>query len=195
MELILASTSPYRKMLLDARGIVYKAVAPMCDEDALKDPQLDALALTQKLAQAKAESLKPLYPQAYIIGSDQVLSFNNKIYGKPKTKEKALAQLLELQGKTHHLVTSLCLSSPQKTWIHTETVALTMHPWSQAELELYINADMPLDCAGSYKLEKKGLLLFKEIQAQDYESIIGLPLLKLFSILKGEGFTFFNLPI
>lgn len=192
MELILASTSPYRKKLLDTRGIPFKAIAPLCNEDGLKDPLLDAIALTQKLAKAKAESLKENFPNAYIIGSDQVLSFNTKIFGKPKTKKQALSQLLELQNHTHELVTSLYVHAPHHQWLHTERVSLTMHPWTSSELEAYIEADLPLDCAGSYKLEQKGLILFKEIHAQDYESIIGLPLLKLFSILKEAGFSFFK---
>lgn len=191
MELILASTSPYRKMLLDARGIRYTAIAPLCNEEELKDPGLDAVSLTQKLAAAKAESLKDPYPNAYIVGSDQVLHFNHKIFEKPKTKERAIGQLLELQGKTHELVTSLHVHSPHRVWKHTELVSLTMHPWTLAELEAYVEADLPLDCAGSYKLEQKGLILFKTIHAADYESIIGLPLIKLFSILKEEGFKFF----
>lgn len=188
MNLILASTSPYRKMLLDNRGITYSAMAPTCDEEALKDPKLDGVALTRKLAQAKAESLALQFPNSYIVGSDQVLEFEGKIFGKPKTKEKALHQLMTLQGKTHQLVTSLFLWSPYRTWTHTEIVSLTMHAWTEQELTKYIDADLPLDCAGSYKLEKKGLVLFKEIHAEDYESIIGLPLIKLFSILKAEGF-------
>jgi septum formation protein len=191
MELILASTSPYRKMLLDARSLKYTAVAPRCDEDALKDPSLSATALTLKLAKAKAESLVELYPEAYIIGSDQVLALGERIYGKPKTKERALEQLKSLQGQTHQLVTSLCVHTAKKQWLHTEVVSLTMHPWSESELQRYIDADLPLDCAGSYKLEKRGLLLFSKIEANDYESIIGLPLIKLFSILKEENFPLF----
>lgn len=191
MQLILASTSPYRKMLLEARGLPFTAVAPQCDEDSLKDPSLSGTALTQKLARAKAESLKNQFPNAFIIGSDQVLEFDGRIYGKPKTKEKALEQLKSLQGQTHRLITSLSLLGPHKQWLHTEVVTLTMHPWSEGELQKYIDADQPLDCAGSYKLEKRGLLLFKEIKADDYESIIGLPLIKLFSILKEEQFPLF----
>jgi septum formation protein len=191
MELILASTSPYRKMLLEARGIPFLASAPTCDEDALKDPSLSGTALTQMLAKAKAESLKEQFPKAHILGSDQVLEFQGKIYGKPKTKERALGQLMTLQGQTHQLVTSLYIHSPHQSWTHTEVVTLTMHPWSKTELQRYIDADLPLDCAGSYKLEKRGLLLFKDIEAKDYESIIGLPLLKLFSILKEEGYPLF----
>lgn len=192
MQLILASTSPYRKMLLDARSIKYQAVAPLCDEDSLKDPSISGVALTQRLAKAKAESLKEQFPEAYIIGSDQVLEFQGQIFGKPKTKERALTQLMSLQGQTHQLITSLFLQAPHRQWVHTETVILTMHPWSETELVNYIEADQPLDCAGSYKLEKRGLLLFKEIQANDYESIIGLPLLALFNILREEKFPFFN---
>ncbi len=191
MKLILASTSPYRKMLLEARGIPFLAAAPTCDEDALKDPTLNGTALTQLLAKAKAESLKEQFPEAYLLGSDQVLQFQGKIYGKPKTKERALEQLLTLQGQTHQLITSLHIHSPHQSWTHTEIVSLTMHPWSKSDLQRYIDADLPLDCAGSYRLEKRGLLLFKEIEAKDYESIIGLPLLKLFSILKEEGFPLF----
>lgn len=188
MDLVLASTSPYRKKLLENRKIPFIARAPLCDEEALKDPHLSAQDLTQKLAQAKAQSLISLYPSAYIIGSDQVLEFEGQIFGKPKTKESALQQLRRLQGQTHRLVTALHIWSPQKTWTHCEIVTLTMHPWSDAELRRYIDQDHPLDCAGSYKLEEKGLILFEKIEATDYESIIGLPLLKLFSILKTEGF-------
>lgn len=192
MQLVLASTSPYRKQLLLARGINFQAQAPLCDEEKLKNPLWDGRQLTRFLAQAKAESLKNNFPDAYIIGSDQVLEFNGRVFGKPKTKEKALEQLSLLQGQTHELITSLYIHSPHRTWLHTEVVTLTMHAWKTEELQAYIEADLPLDCAGSYKLEKKGLLLFKMIEAQDYESIIGLPLLKLFSILKEENFPLFT---
>ncbi len=192
MDLILASTSPYRKMLLDSRGLQFKAIAPDCDEEVLKDPNLNGTELTQKLALAKAESLRQKFPNALIIGSDQVLEFEGQIFGKPKTKECALAQLLQLQGQKHQLVTSFALISPKQTWIHTEIVYLEMHSWSEIELKKYIDADLPLDCAGSYKLEKKGLILFKSIQANDYESIIGLPLIKLFSLLKELDFPLFE---
>ncbi len=189
-NLILASTSPYRRMLLDQHGIPYQAVAPLCDEESIKDPTLNAQDLTLKLAKAKAESLKSQFPHDYIIGSDQVLSFKNFIFGKPKTKEKALEQLMQLQGETHQLVTSLFVQAPHKSWSHIEIVSLTMHSWTEQELTKYIESDLPLDCAGSYKLEKKGLLLFKKIIAEDYESIIGLPLLKLIHFLKDDGYQF-----
>lgn len=188
MDLILASTSPYRRQLLEARHIPFRAMAPLCDEDSYKNQGLGALELTQKLAQIKAESLIPQCPRSLILGSDQVLEWKGQIFGKPKTPAKALEQLECLQGETHQLITSMHLWSPTQTWTHTECVQLTMHPWSRKELERYIERDQPLDCAGSYKLEKGGLVLFEKIEASDYESIIGLPLLKLFSILKQVGF-------
>lgn len=191
-QLILASTSPYRKQLLESRGLSFRAIAPLCNEDELKLPHLSASQLTLHLAKAKAESLTEVNPQAMIIGCDQVLEFKNKIYGKPNTKERALEQLLELQGQCHQLVTSIYIHSPIKTFSHTEVVSLKMHPWSTEELEKYIELDQPLDCAGSYKLEKRGLILFERISADDYESIIGIPLISLFNFLKKEGFPFFK---
>lgn len=188
-KIILASTSPYRQEILKNAGIPFLAMAPTCDEDALKDPKLTAIQLTQKLARAKAESLKSQFPNDWIIGSDQVLEFENKIYGKPKIFDKALEQLKSLNGKTHNLVTSLAICGPNNyEFTHTNVTTLTMNALSEAELIQYLKIDNPLDCAGSYKIEKSGIQLFNKIETQDYHSIQGLPLLVLIQKLRECGF-------
>jgi septum formation protein len=188
-KLILASTSPYRKALLQQAGLNFQSVSPLCDEENLKDPQLNAMALTAKLAQHKAESLKIKFPQDIIIGSDQVLEFNGKIYGKAHTREKAILQLQELNGHEHCLVTSIYLCGPDtKTFFHTDVTRLKMRQLTDSEIRDYVDTDLPLDCAGSYKIEKRGITLFDSINSQDYHSIQGLPLLACLRALKNWGY-------
>lgn len=186
--LILASTSPYRRALLDRLGVPFTARAPACDEEALKDPALAPQALAEALAEAKARSIADQEPQAVVIGSDQVCEVEGRILGKPGTAERAVDQLLALQGREHRLVTAMTVIAPGVVHSHTDVTRLRMRPLDRDALERYVARDQPLDCAGAYKLEAAGISLFERIASEDASAITGLPLLALTRILAGFGF-------
>ncbi len=192
--LVLASTSRYRRALLERLGIPFTAVAPACDEEALKDPRLPPQQLAEMLAAAKADSLSATHPHAVIIGSDQICALDDEVLHKPGTPERAVAQLLRMQGRSHHLITALSVIHGQRRWLHTTVTTLTMPPHSAATLARYVAADQPLDCAGAYKLEQRGIGLFERIastdQSADESAIVGLPLLALSRILRDIGYQF-----
>ena len=190
--LILASTSRYRRALLERLGVPFTALAPACDEDALKDPRLAPQALAEFLAEAKAASIAVQQPEAVVIGSDQLAAVEVDgrwtILGKPGTPAKALDQLALLSGRTHVLITAMVVARGNERWRHTDITRLTMRRLDRAELERYVAADQPLDCAGAYKLECRGIALFETIDSADASAITGLPLLALTRILAGLGY-------
>lgn len=179
MQLILASQSPYRRAQLENFGVAFTAVKPEVDEEALKrsgPPELEYL--TRFLSERKAESLRLKYPDALLLGSDQIAEVDGRRLDKPGTRERAIEQLEALQGRTHHLLTSLALILPDcLAWTATETTTVTMRKLSRAEIEAYVDLDKPLDCAGSYKIEKAGLSLISSIEGRDPSAIQGLPLI------------------
>jgi septum formation protein len=189
--LILASTSRYRHALLSRLAVAFTAEAPECDEDALKIVHADATPqqLAERLALAKAVSLRTRFPAAIIIGSDQLAELDGDILGKPGTRAAALAQLERLNGRQHRLITAVAISTPERVLTHTDVTQLHMRALSLAQLERYVDADQPLDCAGSYKLEAAGISLFARIDSADHSAITGLPLLAVTRMLAELGFT------
>lgn len=187
-ELVLASTSPYRRALLARLGLPFRAVPPACDEEALKLPELAPEPLAARLALAKAESLRAAEPLATLIGSDQVAAIDGVILGKPGTAERAAEQLARLAGRTHALVTAVAVVHAGGVLEHLDVTRLTMRPLSRAQIERYLAADRPLDCAGSYKLEARGIALFERIDSADHAAITGLPLIALCTMLGGLGY-------
>ncbi len=188
-KLILASASPYRKSLLERLGLPFECVASEVDEDQYKSEIKDAVQLTKTLAKAKAHSVLRSHPESFVIGGDQVSLFNEEVLGKPHTFEKACDQLQKLQGHNHQLVTATCLLGSQgfeKTWV--ETIELTMRPLTHDEIKRYVEKDQPLDCAGSYKIEKLGISLFENIKGYDQTAIVGMPLMSLAARLREVGF-------
>lgn len=179
MQLILASTSVYRRAQLEQIGAVFDSVAPNFDEEQAKDLSLAPIALAESLAAGKARSLIAQYPQAAILGGDQLVDFNGAILGKPGSKAAAVEQLLAMSGNTHRLITSIYLHTPEKTFRHTDIAEMTMRAFSREQLEQYVEQDNPVDCAGSYKLECAGMGLFESINSSDFSAIQGLPLLTL----------------
>lgn len=179
MQLILASTSVYRRAQLQQIGAVFDAVVPPFDEEKAKDLSLLPVELAESLAMGKAQSLVDLHPQAAILGGDQLVDFEGRIIGKAGSKAAAVDQLLAMSGKTHRLITSICLYTPQKTYQHTDVAEMTMRALSREQLEAYVEQDNPIDCAGSYKLECAGMGLFESINSSDFSAIQGLPLLTL----------------
>ena len=185
-DLILASQSPYRRELLSRLGVPFKTATPLLDERPFKEKtRLSQLAKT--LAWKKAQSVLPLFPQALIIASDQTVSLGQTLFSKPKSPSRAQEQLHELQGKTHQLTTAVCLLGQDEQIEFQQTAYLTMRPLGSQEIQRYIKRDQPLDCAGSYKIERGGITLFEKIEVEDFTTIIGLPLIELTSSLRQLG--------
>jgi septum formation protein len=190
-DLVLASTSRYRRELLARLGLPFRALAPLCDEEALKDPGLAPEAQAMLLARAKAESLRAAEPDAVIIGSDQICALEGESLSKPGTAARAEEQLARLAGKTHRLVTAVAVVDPGagvRVIEHLDVTRLTMRPLTREQIARYVAADAPLDCAGSYKLEARGIALFSHIESADHTATTGLPLIALATILAALGF-------
>jgi septum formation protein len=192
MKLILASQSPFRKLQMEQAGLHFEAISPLADEEALKAADLPPLELCVFLAEKKAESLQQSYPEAILVGSDQMALLDAEVLGKPGTPEKAIAQLQKLNGRTHQLVTSLVVLHKNRKFVHLERALLTMRTLTDQQIRDYVNADRPLGCAGSYKIESRGIGLFTKIQVEDHSSIIGLPMMRLIEFLLELNFPVFN---
>lgn len=190
-SLILASTSDYRRALVERLGIPFRCVAPPIDEDALKADLTGSTPreLAEQLALAKARSVAERGPGAVVIGGDQLVSFDGSILGKPGTAERAVAQLRAMAGRSHDLITAIAVLHSGRIYAATNVTRLTLRPLTPAEIERYVSADRPLDCAGSYKLEARGIALFDRIESDDHSAIIGVPLIALTTILRTIGFT------
>jgi septum formation protein len=188
-DLVLASTSPYRRALLERLSIPFRSKAPTCDESALKAEELHPIRLAERLAHAKAASLAAGEAAgATVIGCDQLLFFDGRVFGKPGTVEAAVEQLLSLSGHQHDLITALVVLSGSRTFRHTDVTKLSMRALSRTSIARYVDAERPLDCAGSYKIESRGITLFDRIDSEDQTAIIGLPLIALVAILSELGF-------
>lgn len=187
-DLVLASTSRYRRELIARLGLPFRAVAPACDEEALKVPGMEPRALAAMLARAKAESLRASEPDAVIVGSDQIPALGDVVLSKPGTAAQAEAQLAMLAGRTHELVTAFAVVHAGSVIEHVDVTRLTMRPLSAEQIARYVAADAPLDCAGAYKLEARGITLFSRIESDDHSAITGLPLIALTGILVSLGF-------
>ncbi len=161
--LILASTSIYRKELLSKLGISFEVRKPLFDEDSakLEVSWLKPAELCLFLGKEKARSLANA--QNCVIGSDQMLVLGSQILGKPGTVEKARAQLQQMQGREHELLTSVSVFFQGQEHSFLHRAHMKMLPLSEAQIHTYVEADQPLDCAGSYKIEKQGLALFEKI--------------------------------
>ena len=185
-RLILASTSPYRRALLDRLALTYEVRAPGVDEEAYR--HLAPREMAMALSQAKAEALD--VDDALVIGSDQVADLDGEVLGKPGSVPRAVAQLLAMSGRSHRLLTGVAVhdTATGQTLVDLDVHTLVMRSLSRAAIERYVAHDMPLDCAGAYKLEQRGIALFERIEADpvtaDDTAIIGLPLMKLLGLLR-----------
>lgn len=185
--LLLASTSPYRRELLEKLGLRFEIKAPICDEDAFKQQISDPVKLASTLAFEKAKSLATA--QNIVIGGDQLVSLDSQIFGKPHTFENACEQLSQMSGKTHELITTVCVFRKEKPHPILNITRLKMRTLSKEQIKNYVHRDQPLDSAGSYKIEKSGLALFEKIECEDFSAIQGLPLLALTILLSQWGFS------
>ena len=190
MDLILASTSPYRRALLERLGVPFRCIAPPVDEQALKEQFSDVSPreLAERLAMAKASAVAAIGPEAVVIGADQLVSLDGSVLGKPGTAERAVAQLGAMSGRSHELITAMVVLHEGRAYAHTDVTRLSLRPLTPEEIFRYVAADRPLDCAGSYKLESRGITLFERIDSDDHSAIIGVPLIALTTILRTIGF-------
>lgn len=181
MQIILASTSKYRAQQLSQLLEKFDQVAPDVDESSFKREQIEPRDLAIRLAWAKAIAVSEKYPDALIIAGDQVGEVEGHILEKPGTMENAIAQLKLMNGKTHQLHSAIVVLNKNKNISHEicETTKLSMRYLSENQIIKYVGLDTPTDCAGSYKIESKGISLFHTIETQDQTAIVGIPLLKL----------------
>lgn len=184
MQIILASQSPYRQQQLRDFGLEFEIASPRVDEDELKNRFRAPAKLARFLAEEKARSLTELYPRAAIIGADQLVAFKKTILGKPGTREQAIQQLQRLSGKTHSLVTAVAVAHGKNVRSEVVVAKIKMRRLTRDEILASLYRDHPLDCAGSYKLEKSGLSLVAKISVSDPSALMGIPLLTLHRLLK-----------
>ena len=186
-KLILASTSPYRRQLLERLSLPFEIANPQTDETPLPGEAPEALSL--RLAEAKARAVAQEYPDALIIGSDQVATTGGKIYGKPGNHERAVAQLKALSGQTVNFHTALCLFNAQTGQADVRGVPtlVTFRDLSESEIENYLHREPAYNCAGSAKSEGLGIALLASMQGDDPNALVGLPLIALCDMLRKQG--------
>ena len=193
MKIILASESPYRKELLERLHLDFNCRPAYIDEESVWKRNISPLELSIELAKMKALKVLEKNQHSLIIGSDQVICLDNQIFGKPKTEENALKQLKQLQSAPHKLITSVCLASDEKIiTFSNETILSIRKDLNEQQLKHYVSRDLPLNCAGSYKIEGMGIALFEKVETTDFTSIIGLPLMELSKKLKDFGIEVFK---
>jgi len=183
MPLILASSSPYRRRLLQRLGIAFECVSPGIDETPLADESPQDLAC--RLALAKARAVALAHPQQLVIGSDQVASLQGDIMGKPGTAAGAVEQLKASSGKEIRFDTAVALvrQDPPLEAVHLEPFRVQFRALSDREITAYVAHDKPYDCAGSFKWEGLGIVLFDALRGDDPTSLEGLPLIALSRML------------
>ena len=187
MKLILASTSAYRRMLLERLAIPFETARPDTDESPLPGEAPDATA--ERLAADKARAVASAWPDALIIGSDQVAHIGDRIFGKPGSEERAIAQLRQMSGQTVVFHTALALLNTRSGRLQVEGVPtqVRFRTLSDDEIRRYVATERPLDCAGSAKVEGLGITLLEALSGDDPTALIGLPLIALSRMLRTEG--------
>ena len=185
--LVLASTSPYRKELLQRLGLEFTTAAPNVDEAHL--PGESPEHLVRRLAEEKARAVAKQFPNALIIGSDQVAVIDTEILTKPGTHENAVNQLQRCSGQTVTFLTGLCLLNTRSGKAQIEVIPFRVHfrPLSSGQIENYLRREQPYNCAGSFKSEGLGIALFERLEGNDPAALIGLPLICLTRMLEMEG--------
>lgn len=189
-RLVLASASPYRRAQLERLGVPFTCHAPEIDEDLVKGRlgPMGPRELARLLAVVKADAIASREPDALVLAGDQVVAFEGRILGKPGTSEAAIEQLVAMSGASHELITAVALWHDEVTISFLEVARLTMRRLAREEVVRYVEADRPLDCAGSYKIEERGIALFERIECADHSAIVGLPLVELTTKLRAFGF-------
>jgi septum formation protein len=185
--LILGSTSRYRRELLERLRVPFDVVSPDVDETPLPGEAPQALAT--RLALAKAKAVAALHPNAVVIGSDQVADLNGEPLGKPGTHDRAVVQLQRMRGQTVIFQTAVSVVCQASGFEQTELaqIKVRFRDLSDAEIEAYLRAEEPYDCAGSAKSEGLGIALLDAIDNDDPTALIGLPLIRTARLLRAAG--------
>ena len=188
-RIVLASTSPYRRALLERLRLPFEVKASLVDETPLPGEAARDIAL--RLAQAKARAVAPAFPKALVIGCDQVAALDGACLGKPGSHANAVAQLKAMRGKNVLFHTALALFNTESAAMQTAEVptAVRFRDYGDHEIERYLAAEQPYDCAGSAKIEGLGIVLVERVNGDDPSALIGLPLVRLAAMLRQEGVT------
>lgn len=188
LRLVLASTSVYRRELLSRLRLAFDVARPDVDETPRPRESPDALA--RRLARAKADAVAGLHPDAWVIGSDQVAEFDGQPIGKPGDHSTARAQLGAMSGREVRFQTGLCLARAGHEPLEAlDVTVVRFRELAPADIERYLVAEQPYDCAGSFKSEGLGIALFDAIETRDPTALIGLPLIATARLLRQAGFT------
>ena len=189
MKLVLASTSPFRKTILEKLGTQFDTASPETDETALSNetPQ----ELVERLSIAKAKAVADKISNSLVIGSDQVSVINGEIIGKPHTHENAVKQLQNASGKTVTFYTGLCLYNSETQQYQSDVVPfdVVFRTLNEQQIENYLRKEEPYNCAGSFKSEALGIVLFEKLEGDDPNTLMGLPLIRLVKMLEKENFS------
>ena len=192
-SLVLASASPFRRALLENAGLVFEAKAAKIDERALEKPLEEAGVAPETvalaLAEAKARDVAGHFGDALVIGSDQTMSLEARVYHKPKDMAEAARHLLSLSGKTHRLNSAIVLLRGEEVvWRHVSSAHMTVRPLTAAFVDRHLQrvGEKALSSVGAYQLEGEGIQLFEKIEG-DYFTILGLPMLPLLAKLRELG--------
>lgn len=187
MKLVLASTSTYRRMLLERFQTPFETASPQVDETPLRDETPPATA--NRLAIEKARAVAAQFPDALVIGSDQVAHIGDEVFGKPGTMDRAIAQLHRMSGQTVTFHTALAVVNTRSGHVRSESIPthVRFRALTAVEIRRYVDKEMPLDCAGSAKSEGLGITLLDSLSGDDPTALIGLPLIALSRMLRAEG--------
>jgi len=186
-RIVLASSSPYRRGLLARLRLAFEVRAPVVDESALAGEAAHATAL--RLAEAKARAVSAEFPQALIIGCDQVAALDGACLGKPGSHANAVTQLRAMRGRSVVFHTAVALLNAESGVLQAADVPTTVcfRHYSDREIERYLELEQPYDCAGSAKIEGLGIVLVERVSGEDPSALIGLPLMRLAAMLRAEG--------
>jgi septum formation protein len=184
-ELILGSTSRYRRELLERFRLPFAVVSPAVVETPL--PGEVPAALAERLALAKARAVAALHPGAVVIGSDQVADLDGEPIGKPGTHERAVAQLQAMSGRTVIFQTAVAVVAPGIAQAERVPVRVRFRDLTEGEIEHYLRLEQPYDCAGSAKSEGLGIALLEAIESDDPTALVGLPLIRTIALLRQAG--------
>ncbi len=189
MKLVLGSTSPFRKALLERLHIDFECDSPDIDETALEDEAVEDMVV--RLAIAKAQAISARHPDSLIIGSDQSAVLNGEKLSKPGNFENAFKQLSRASGQKITFQTGLCLLNTSTGNFQSSCVPYTVvfKELTPMMIENYLHKEEPYNCAGSFKSEALGIALFERFEGNDPNALIGLPLIELVNFLANEGFS------
>ncbi|AIU67396.1 nucleoside triphosphate pyrophosphatase [Vibrio coralliilyticus] len=187
-QLVLASTSPFRKQLLNKLSVPFETASPDCDETPFSNERPEDL--VKRLAKEKAESCHSDKP-SLVIGSDQVCVIDGQIIGKPLNRENAIQQLSRQSGKAIQFYTGLALHNTETniTDVKLDTFTVHFRQLTQQQISRYVEKEEPYYCAGSFKSEGLGIALFEKLEGKDPNTLVGLPLIDLIDMLETQGFS------